>query len=109
MVNEFLSLSHLILNSKIVFIYLFAYLSVYHHTLMDVYLFNVLPSVVLIVLFNAPIVPDFASGSPSKERSLTLNFRSLRNGLHRWLSPAIHSQFLEIPVRHQGWGGEGKE
>ena len=58
--NEFLSISQL----WQLFSYSFAYLSIYHG-LMDIYLFSVLQSVVLIILFKALIGPEFASYNPS--------------------------------------------
>lgn len=64
LVNEFLFLN----SDSYLFSYLLAYLSIYHG-LMDIYLFNVLQSVVLIILFNVQIVPDFASRSPSQQNS----------------------------------------
>lgn len=92
------------------FSWLFAYLFIYY-SLMDICLFSVSQSVVLIILFGSQRDPAFASRSPSQ-----LNARSLQKCLPRGLSPAVPPPLLEIPAGQQerggevkGRGGEGKE
>lgn len=82
-VNEFLSP----LSTHSVIIYLPIYLSLWSGG----YLF------VVLILFNAKIVPYFAFGSPSKLHSPILNFRLLRKTFAKRTLSSHLSTFLRNP------------